>query len=156
MKKTIFIASLLFSILYFVSYILQPASVLAAPSAAEVEAMRQLGKTAGAEGANLSGGNVDPRVVVARIIRVAMGILGTIFVILTLYAGFLWMTAGGEEDKISTAKKLLYQGVIGLAIIFTAYGITVFVLRVGLGVSSCSPAMDTWGGIDFSISRGCY
>lgn len=129
MKKialTVFAIISIFSIFNF-----SPA--LAAPSELELEAMRQLGAAAGAEGANLSGGQTDPRIIIARVIRAAMGVLGTIFFVLTIYAGFLWMTAGGEEDKITKAKKLLYDGVIGLAIILTAYSITWFVIRVVLG-----------------------
>lgn len=137
MKKiivTIFFLYSLFSILSPAS-VLNPSSILAAPSSAELEAMRQLGAAAGAEGANLAGGEVDPRIIVARVIRAALGILGIIFLVLTLYAGFLWMTAGGEEEKITKAKKLLYDGVIGLAIIFAAYSITWFVFRVALGLN---------------------
>lgn len=144
MPLTVFLLISISSILYFVSYILQPASVLAAPSDVEVEAMRQLGAAAGAEGANLSGGQADPRIIVARVIRAAMGILGTIFLVLTLYAGFLWMTAGGEDEKISKAKKLLYDGVIGLVIILAAYSITWFVLKVVLGEASYGIYYDAW------------
>ena len=43
----------------------------------------------------------DVRVVIARIIRVALGFLGTLAVVLLLYGGYLWMTAGGNEEKIS-------------------------------------------------------
>lgn len=128
MKKIILTVFFLISI-----FSISPA--LAAPSSVELEAMRQLGAAAGAEGANLAGGEVDPRIIVARVIRAALGILGIIFLVLTLYAGFLWMTAGGEEEKITKAKKLLYDGVIGLAIIFAAYSITWFVFRVALGLN---------------------
>jgi hypothetical protein len=92
----------------------------------------QLGAAAGQQGANF-GAKQDPRTITARIIRTALGILGTIFLILVLYAGFLWMTAAGNEDSITKAKKLLYQGVVGLAIILSAYGITLLVFRLVQG-----------------------
>ena len=38
----------------------------------------------------------DPRLTVARFINVFLGILGTIFIAYVIYAGYLWMTAGGE------------------------------------------------------------
>ena len=87
------------------------------------ESFNQLGAAAGE--ANLST-SVDPRYIAANIIRVVLGILGTVFLVLAVYAGFLWMTAAGEEDKISKAKKLLYDGVIGLAVILSAYAVSYF------------------------------
>ncbi|MFZ5363864.1 MAG: pilin, partial [Patescibacteria group bacterium] len=71
----------------------------------------------------------DPRVVAAQIIRVALGFLGIIAVAIVLYGGFVWMTAGGNEERISTAKKILTNGLIGLVIIVFAFSITQFVLN---------------------------
>lgn len=73
--------------------------------------------------------NQDVRVTIARIIRVAMGLLGIIAVVIILIGGFTWMTAGGNEDKVGEAKKWIYSGVIGLAIILSAYAIASFVIN---------------------------
>ncbi len=98
------------------------------------DALDQLKAAGGASGANIAGsGPTDPRIIVAVIIRASLAFLGIIFVVMIMYAGFLWMTAGGEEDKVSTAKKLISNGVIGLAIIMTAYSITYFIFRTVLG-----------------------
>lgn len=70
----------------------------------------------------------DPRFIVGRIINVALGLLGTVAIILVIYAGFLWMTAGGNDDQIGKAKGILTAAIIGLVIILTAYTITNFVL----------------------------
>jgi heme/copper-type cytochrome/quinol oxidase subunit 2 len=71
----------------------------------------------------------DPRVLVARIINTAMLFLGIIAVVIVLLGGFKWMTAAGNEDKVSEAKKLMGAGVIGLVIILAAWGIASFVLN---------------------------
>jgi hypothetical protein len=71
----------------------------------------------------------DPRVIAARIIRVALGFLGLIALIIVLYGGFVWMTSAGNEEKISKAKKILTNGLIGLVIILMAVGITQYVLN---------------------------
>jgi cysteine-rich repeat protein len=71
----------------------------------------------------------DIRVTIGKIIRIALGFLGTIALLITLYAGFLWMTAGGEVEKVDKAKKTLTGGVIGLVIIMTAFAIVSFVLN---------------------------
>ena len=71
----------------------------------------------------------DVRDVVGRIINVAMGLLGIVAVVIILAGGFIWMTAGGAEDKIEKAKGLIFSGVIGLAIILTSYALAQFVIR---------------------------
>ena len=65
---------------------------------------------------------------VASIINVAMGLLGMVVVILILAGGFLWMTAAGDTEKIKKAKGLIFGGIIGLAIILSAYAIAQFVV----------------------------
>ncbi len=72
--------------------------------------------------------DTDPRIVVGRIIKASLSLLGTISVVLIIYSGFMWMIAGGEEEKISKAKKILLAAVIGLIIILSAYSLTNFML----------------------------
>lgn len=73
--------------------------------------------------------NQDIRTTVAKIIRVALGLLGIVALGIILYAGYLYMTAGGNEDQIGTAKKWIRNGVIGLVIILSAYAIVSFVIN---------------------------
>jgi len=65
---------------------------------------------------------------VAEIIRIALGLLGIIFLALIVYAGFLWMTSAGNEDRVQTAKKIMVAAIIGTTIILAAYIITIFVI----------------------------
>ncbi|MBI5221585.1 MAG: hypothetical protein HY979_02155 [Candidatus Magasanikbacteria bacterium] len=92
----------------------------------------QLGAAAGSGGAGF-GAPQDPRLIVVTTIKILLGLLGTIFLCLTLYAGYLWMTAGGNEDDVTKAKTLLTQAVIGLIIILLSYSITIFVANTALG-----------------------
>jgi von Willebrand factor type A domain-containing protein/Big-like domain-containing protein/type IV secretion system pilin len=71
----------------------------------------------------------DIRVAAGSIIQLFLGLLGLIALVIVLYAGFVWMTSGGNEEKISQAKKILSAGVIGLMIILSAYAITTFILN---------------------------
>ena len=73
-------------------------------------------------------GNKDPREVVGQIINVAMLFLGIIAVGIVLVGGFKWMTAGGNDEKVGEAKKLMGSGVIGLVIVLAAWGIASFIL----------------------------
>ncbi len=79
-----------------------------------------------AEGTGLSA--QDPRATVAKIIRYALGFLGIVAIGIIMYAGFIWMTAKGEEEKINQAKKIMMGGVIGLVIILASFGIATFVM----------------------------
>lgn len=62
------------------------------------------------------------------LINVLLGLLGIIFLVLVIYAGFLWMTAGGDEKKVGKAKSILVTAVVGLVILLSAYAISTFVL----------------------------
>ncbi len=65
---------------------------------------------------------------VSRYIKIALSLLGTIFLVLTVYAGYLYMTAGGNEENVTKAKSIIKTSVIGLIIILSAYAITIFVV----------------------------
>lgn len=65
---------------------------------------------------------------ITSIIGIVMSFLGVIAVLIMLWGGFIWMTAGGEQDKVDKAKKLIISGIIGLVIIFAAYAIASFVI----------------------------
>jgi hypothetical protein len=101
---------------------------------------------------NLAGG--DLRVTIANIIRVFLGFLGIVFLCVILYGGFMYMTAGGTDQKIDTAKKILINGTIGLVIIMASFAITSFVIgalsdATGIGANingSCPPGSNCGGG----------
>src|SRR3989338_7689859 len=42
----------------------------------------------------------DPRIIVAKIIRVAFSFIGIVLIVIIAYAGFLWMTSAGSEETI--------------------------------------------------------
>jgi hypothetical protein len=65
---------------------------------------------------------------VGSLINALLGVLGIIFVVLVVYAGFLWMTAQGDTKKVDQAKTMLTQAVVGLVIIVAAYAISSFVI----------------------------
>lgn len=75
-----------------------------------------------------TGANVSLEIVIGKAIQVFLGILGVIFLGITVWAGFQWMTAGGNTKKIDEAKGWLMNGVIGLVIILSAYAISSYVV----------------------------
>jgi hypothetical protein len=79
-------------------------------------------------GLNNSLSAADPISVTTKIINLALGFLGIIAVVIILLGGFKWMTAGGNEEKTSEAKKLLGAGIIGLVIVLMAWGIASYLI----------------------------
>ena len=73
-------------------------------------------------------GKEDLRTTVARVINVALSLLGVIAVVIILIGGFRWMTAGGNDEKVEEARKWIFSGIIGLAVILSAWAIARFVL----------------------------
>ena len=108
-----------------------PLRVLA--SSAALDAALEVGGAAGLGGAQQ---DETLTVVAGRIINQFLGFAGVIVVVLFIYGGFLWMTAGGSEEKVSKGKKYITNAVIGLIIIFAAYAITNFVVTSVLSSTS--------------------
>ncbi|MBU0648786.1 hypothetical protein KJ969_01605 [Patescibacteria group bacterium] len=100
----------------------------------------------------------DIRVIVARIINVFLGLLAVIALVLVLYGGFLWMTSGGEAEKVDKAKKVLINAAIGLAIVLSAWAITYFIFRAFLGQDlfgpPTPPAPPTYEGFSGALGNG--
>ena len=90
-----------------------------------------LGNGQGAE----SAGQQLP-ILIGRIVRTLLGLLGIIFLVLMVYAGFLWMTARGESDPVDKAKDIIKQSIIGLVIIFLAYALTGFIVNAVIRATS--------------------
>ncbi|MBN1778791.1 MAG: hypothetical protein JW816_01040 [Candidatus Buchananbacteria bacterium] len=74
-------------------------------------------------------GSQDIRISIMRIVQIALGLVGIIAVVLILYAGFIWLTSGGNEEKITQAKKIISGAVIGLVIILLSFSIVSFVIN---------------------------
>ncbi len=74
-------------------------------------------------------GNASPEELTISIINWILAILALIAVIMILIGGFKWLTAGGNEEKVEGAKKLLIAAIIGLLVILSAWGISVYVIN---------------------------
>ncbi len=68
-------------------------------------------------------GNTDMRLIMGRAIQITLGFLGSITLAVLFYGGFMWLTSAGNSDKVSKGSKTMLYAVLGLFIIFGAYGI---------------------------------
>lgn len=85
-----------------------------------------LDKAASTEKTGLSSNLADT---VAAVIKAILALVGTVFLVLTIYAGIMWMTAQGAEERVTKAQDIIKASVIGLIIIMSAYAITYFVTK---------------------------
>ena len=67
--------------------------------------------------------------IIFRIVRLLLGMIGTILLVIILYGGWMWYSAGGSPDKVTDAKKTLYRAIIGMIIISMSYAIITFIFR---------------------------
>ncbi len=65
--------------------------------------------------------------ILGTVVSAFIGLLGVVFIGLIIYAGYNWMIARGEEEKLNTAKDTLKRAITGLIIVVGSYAIWKFV-----------------------------
>lgn len=84
--------------------------------------------------------------IIGSIIKTVLSLLGIVFLVLMIFSGYQWMTAGGNEDQVSQAKNRIKNAVIGVVVVIMAYAITAFIFRNLPGGSSGGASGTTSGG----------
>ena len=74
-----------------------------------------------------SGLSSDLETTLGAVIQGALSLVGTVFLILTVYAGVLWMTARGDDAQVEKSTKIIRASVIGLFLTLSAYAITFYI-----------------------------
>ena len=70
----------------------------------------------------------DIPVLLGKIINYAMGIIGSLALVMFIYGGAVWMLSRGNQEQVSKGKNIIIWATLGLAIIFTAYALIRFVI----------------------------
>ncbi|MFA7087867.1 MAG: pilin [Patescibacteria group bacterium] len=68
-------------------------------------------------------------IIVGTVINIFVGLLGIIFITLMVIAGYSWMTANGNEEKIKKAQGNIKSALIGLIIAVSAWTIWSFIFE---------------------------
>lgn len=76
----------------------------------------------------------DIRNTVRRFINIALGFLGVVTVVMIIYGGFLWLTSGGADEKITKGKNVIIWAAIGAIIITIAWTISSYILQIGRSI----------------------
>ncbi|MBU4216383.1 hypothetical protein L6270_01515 [Candidatus Parcubacteria bacterium] len=73
--------------------------------------------------------NLQVGSVLGTVIKSFFSIMGIVFLILVLHAGYKWMMANGKKDDVEEAKNSITRAVIGLAVMVAAYALTAFIFN---------------------------
>lgn len=80
-------------------------------------------------------GQASLTLTVVNVLRVLLGVLGLAGVTMVIWSGYMWLTAGGNEQRVDRAKEILRAAIIGLVIIFLAWAIVSFTIQTGVNVT---------------------
>lgn len=82
----------------------------------------------------------------AWLVRAALALVAIAALGFIVYGGFLYITAGGNDDQLRQGKQAITGAVIGIVVIGLAFAIVEFVARA-LGVDGGAPRGPAGGGL---------
>jgi uncharacterized membrane protein len=124
----------LLTLFLMLSILLAPLYIVAHTSAAvDIEKYTRCGSNVAEdcdkkESVDVSGGKKTINDTIANIINIFSWIVGTVAVIMIIYGGFRYVTAGGDSGNISSAKNTILYAIVGLVIVAISQAIVWFVL----------------------------
>ncbi|MDP2586273.1 MAG: hypothetical protein Q8P32_00670 [Candidatus Komeilibacteria bacterium] len=83
---------------------------------------------------------------VGQVIGMVLSVFGVVFFGLVVYSGIQWMTAGGNEEKVTHARERIIRAAIGLGIVMMSYALTSFIvdrMRITPSVNEVDPGSYT-------------
>ncbi len=76
----------------------------------------------------LQGGQGAGEDAIMNLIGKFLGFVTLIAVVYVLWAGFQILTAGGDEEKVKTGRKIVIQVIIGIVVMWLAYSVVKWVV----------------------------
>lgn len=77
--------------------------------------------------------NPKPEVIIGKVIQKALGVVGSLALVMFIYGGIVWMTSAGNSEKVEKGKNIIVWAVIGLVVIFSSYALVKFVIETAAG-----------------------
>lgn len=120
-KFIIGLSSVLFGVLFL---LVSPSSTAAELCLDPLCGYDDYGETSTKVSLTMSGlGTVEPVVAAAQIINVFLSILGFLTLVLTIYGGWIWIWARGNEEEITRGKDIIRGAIYGMVVILSSFGI---------------------------------
>lgn len=79
-------------------------------------------------------GEDDPRVILGNILRLVLGLVGSVALVVFVFGGLTWMTSAGNTDRVTQGRDTLVWAAIGLIVIFASYTVVAFILQTVTGI----------------------
>lgn len=82
-------------------------------------------------------GTLEGELIIGRVLQLLTGFMGGIALLVFIYGGLLWLTSGGNVEKIKKAQSVIVWAALGIAVIAGSYIIVRFVITAissGAGV----------------------
>lgn len=104
----------------------------------------QFGQITTPSGYEPKGGGIDSYTsslekLISNVLVVLTVVAGISFILYFLLGALQWVTAGGQKDKVETAKSYMTNGAIGLIIVVVSYAV-VWIVGKALGLDILEPA----------------
>ena len=77
--------------------------------------------------------DTDVNLLIANIIKVVLGVVGSVALLMFVYGGFIWMIASGNNERVEKGKNILIWATIGLIVIFASYAMVEFIIKAIVG-----------------------
>jgi hypothetical protein len=87
-------------------------------------------KLAGKANYDTTSSYVGPEFYIGLALNTVFALIGIILIGLIIYSGIIWMTARGDEGKVTKAKDTLTEAILGLLFIIGGYALSIFLLNV--------------------------
>lgn len=88
-----------------------------------------------AEVSAATGGETSLRQLVLRIVNYFLTFLGIVAVIMVIYGGVTYVTAGGADEAVGKAKKIIMYALIGIIIVLLSFALVNTILGAGTGTA---------------------
>lgn len=72
----------------------------------------------------------QPTDLINKAIKMLMAFIGSISLVLYVYAGILWLSAGGASERVDKAKKVIVWTTLGVVVMLISYILVSFVFNV--------------------------
>ncbi|MFP4514921.1 MAG: pilin [Parcubacteria group bacterium] len=123
MKLNINLLKQIFFLFVLLSLLVLPYFVFAQEASDNNPMNRLEAVGSGDQGAYVEADQWTLSMIIGQAVNVLLSFLGVIFIILIILAGYNWMTAGGNQEKVSKAKDSIKSSLIGLLVVVGAYAI---------------------------------
>ena len=126
MRKTIFLFMLAMVVVFAVSFpLIKVLADAEKDKAAIMAAQKTIDKIMPKEAVtstNISG-------MIGKAISILLGIIGSVSLIIFLYSGIMWMTSGGNDQKVGKAQQSMIWAALGIFVVFISYILVKYVIE---------------------------